>query len=799
MLESELSKPNENECQNKDLSSLPDATLRMLAELAAEPPFTSHDVQLGNAAGHGKNVRGLTYEEALARRATGFPTIGVKGCIKLKDGTYILIIDADAPGLFDKLKIAIPRLAQTRQHLGSKPGHFLIRTDERVAGQTINMPDNTRAIDVLGLGRMAILPPSPHRKTGKPYTVINEAPLTFIPWLELKTALIDLCQRENLTWVGVTDKRAPIVRGGVCEQIKSKVTLFDFGLKPGLQSCPLPGHKNGDSHPSLSVRDDGEVFNCFSMHGGGDVFKFIQQRDGVDFKTALRALAQQAGVATPQIEIFEDDEEIIGRIDAYIRACKERRAAIDGMRIASWLAHYLASKNQFLTFEDTQEILLYSANEGIYRHDGAQFIRKRVQQIIDSGGFHRYASTHYCNEIADIIRRLTMVKRQEAEAPVNLICLQNGILDADSGTLQDFSPKYKFFSKLAVRYDPSATCPEIDKFLQTVICERTPLFYEIIGSTLHRENREQKGVVFIGEGANGKSTAISIFEAFLGSENVTSVSLQELTEDRFASANLYQKHANLVPDMSGDDLKATGTFKAATGGDIIRAQNKNCQPFFFRNFAKFIVSCNKLPKTPDDSKAFYRRLIIVPFQQSFEGSEDRGIRARITTSTELSGLLNKALAAYKKVHEAGQFSYDANSEEIRDIYIHLSDSATAFCGDRLESFSEDERGIKKSEIWFAYLHYCKEKRLLKVSEKAFWRTLPQIYEVREGRPDEGGVRVQKIFGIRWKQAIGVKDVKDFASTTRGQQHIVDIGDVKMPDMSGKSDERIMDVSEGASE
>ena len=42
-------------------------------------------------------------------------------------------------------------------------------------------------------------------------------------------------------------------------------------------------------------------------------------------------------------------------------------------------------------------------------------------------------------------------------------------------------------------------------------------------------------------------------------------------------------------------------------------------PFVFRNDAKLIFSANALPGTSDRSYAFYRRWVIVPFEQTFNG------------------------------------------------------------------------------------------------------------------------------------------------------------------------------------
>lgn len=75
----------------------------------------------------------------------------------------------------------------------------------------------------------------------------------------------------------------------------------------------LPGLTNGrgdevqslcpfheDSAPSLSVNLKSGVFYCHGCQAKGDVFTFYQKRHDCDFKGALAALAQFAGVEQPQ-------------------------------------------------------------------------------------------------------------------------------------------------------------------------------------------------------------------------------------------------------------------------------------------------------------------------------------------------------------------------------------------------------------------------------------------------------------------------------------------------------------------
>lgn len=58
--------------------------------------------------------------------------------------------------------------------------------------------------------------------------------------------------------------------------------------------CLCPFHK--DTRPSLTVSPDKGIAYCFACQTGGDIFSFYQAIEGVDFRQALKDLAEKTGV-----------------------------------------------------------------------------------------------------------------------------------------------------------------------------------------------------------------------------------------------------------------------------------------------------------------------------------------------------------------------------------------------------------------------------------------------------------------------------------------------------------------------
>lgn len=56
--------------------------------------------------------------------------------------------------------------------------------------------------------------------------------------------------------------------------------------------CPFHNERT----PSFSVNPQGQYFHCFGCGVGGDVIKFIQLYENVNFKEAVRILAEEANI-----------------------------------------------------------------------------------------------------------------------------------------------------------------------------------------------------------------------------------------------------------------------------------------------------------------------------------------------------------------------------------------------------------------------------------------------------------------------------------------------------------------------
>ncbi|MEX2188996.1 MAG: CHC2 zinc finger domain-containing protein [Pirellulales bacterium] len=87
----------------------------------------------------------------------------------------------------------------------------------------------------------------------------------------------------------------------VKERVKAAVDIVD------LVASYMPMRRQGrnyvalcpwhdDSRPSLQVNQERQTFKCWVCNLGGDIFSFVMQKEGVEFREALEMLAERAGI-----------------------------------------------------------------------------------------------------------------------------------------------------------------------------------------------------------------------------------------------------------------------------------------------------------------------------------------------------------------------------------------------------------------------------------------------------------------------------------------------------------------------
>ncbi|GHU91787.1 hypothetical protein FACS1894202_13840 [Clostridia bacterium] len=231
----------------------------------------------------------------------------------------------------------------------------------------------------------------------------------------------------------------------------------------------------------------------------------------------------------------------------------------------------------------------------------------------------------------------------------------------------------------------------------------------------------------------------------LGQQNVSNIPWQSLNE-RFKTAELFGKLANIFADLPTKNIDDNGIFKALVGEDFLTAERKNKDPFSFQPYARLLFSCNSIPRNyGDKSEGFYRRLIIIRFSKHVpENKRDAGLMEKF--AAEADGIFMFAVEGLKRlINNAYKFSETPNTKAELQRYRVDSNSVLSFVeySCNVTADAESERG----ELFARYRDYCRNAGLTPVSQKTFNKDLEAAHpEIRRSVDKLGKRRTWK--GIR---------------------------------------------------
>ena len=290
---------------------------------------------------------------------------------------------------------------------------------------------------------------------------------------------------------------------------------------------------------------------------------------------------------------------------------------------------------------------LYIYRDGIYEC-GDDFIEAAmIEHIPNLSQSKRKEVLSYLNLI---------VTKESSLADANLIAFKNGVLNIVDGNFSEFSPEFIITNKIPHNYNANAESDLLDRVMRKLACDDDTvlkLLYQSVGYCFYRRNELRKSFFLLGEKRNGKSTFLDMVSTLLGEDNTANLDLCEIG-DRFRTAELTGKLANIGDDINDEWVSNTATFKKVVSGDTVTVERKGKDPFKLRSFAKFFFSANSLPRLGrgKDSRAVLDRLVIIPFDAKFSKDDpdyDPFIKYKLRGEDVMEALIAKAIPALTEV------------------------------------------------------------------------------------------------------------------------------------------------------
>ena len=363
----------------------------------------------------------------------------------------------------------------------------------------------------------------------------------------------------------------------------------------------------------------------------------------------------------------------------------------DDNRIAAFsMAENLKKVFKFYTpAGDASPCWVYQDHKGTWVPRGKELIAEIVTRSMSE-----FFKSRILNEVIKQIRNRT--RNEDVKlgrmAPSRIV-MANGVFNMDTCTFNpEFNPDDYQLMALPYEYDAKADCPRFKQFLVEVCPneEERLALVEFMGYCLVHHHRIHTFIVLVGIGENGKSKFCGALCVMLGEENITGMTIQQLAHDKFMTASLLDKLANICPDIPDAPIKNTGRIKALTGEDLIQVQKKHQPDFAFRNHAKFLFSANQIPIVDNPKDAWFRRVRIIEFPNQFLiSNEKRDENLGEKLAAEVQGIFSLAVEGWQRLKAQGKLTGAKSTEENRVDYLKRSSPLQyfvyKFCEPDLES------------------------------------------------------------------------------------------------------------------
>jgi len=208
----------------------------------------------------------------------------------------------------------------------------------------------------------------------------------------------------------------------------------------------------------------------------------------------------------------------------------------------------------------------------------------------------------------------------------NKLPFKNGLLDLKTKKLESITPDNAQTWCLPYAYQPDADCPNIKAWLEQAVDGdmETVLFLRAwLAAVLHGRADLQKFLHLKGSGGTGKGVFMRLLTALVGVMNAVMTSLEQLEQNRFETAALYNKRLAVISesDKYGGSIN---NLKAITGQDHIRLERKHQQQagsFVFQGLV--IMASNESLQVTDHTSGLDRRRITVIFDRRATNEEKR--------------------------------------------------------------------------------------------------------------------------------------------------------------------------------
>lgn len=298
----------------------------------------------------------------------------------------------------------------------------------------------------------------------------------------------------------------------------------------------------------------------------------------------------------------------------------------------------------------------------------------------------------------------------------------NGTVNLKDGSIHPHNRKDYITKLVPVRVGETDNPKLFKQFMEDTFKDDELIDYvlRLLGYCITGETCEQVIHFLVGNGANGKSTLISLLLFILHTYAKVIPSKVLVSAERAGapSSEIAQlSHIRLVncSEMNCTDVLNEGKIKVMSSGEVLAARELHCPAFTFEPEFKCLIDTNYLPIINGTDHGIWRRIRVIPFNYTVSKDKlNKNLLKELKREKEaiLCLLIKYAVKYYKQGLEPCE-----RVEKETKKYRRSQDTIGAF----VEACIKKEEGssVRARELHKAYKEFCEENFLTAKNETQF--------------------------------------------------------------------------------
>ena len=304
-----------------------------------------------------------------------------------------------------------------------------------------------------------------------------------------------------------------------------------------------------------------------------------------------------------------------------------------------------------------------------------------------------------------------LIQSVDLDAEANNLCTPGGIVNLQTGEIRPAIKSSDFNTRQTSVTPATIPTPKWTQFLRDTIEDDDRIAYvqELFGAALFGDSRYHVLPVFVGSGANGKSTLVSIMEGILNDYAAT-------MPENFLLDTTGNAHPTDIARLRGvrfavaQETRPDGKFnesrvKMLTGGDVLSARFMGQNFFDFKPTHTLFMAVNHLPEVKSGGDGFWRRLRKIDFRKTIAPEKRKEGLAQELIEQEGPGILQWMIEGAVRVSTVG-FNEPESVKIATQSYRHEEDHIAKFIEEKV--IVADTSTAGRTAVYNAYQAWCME-------------------------------------------------------------------------------------------